>query len=1084
MEPPATSKRRRSDSLGSEEDERDIKISKIDVSTLKRPSSPELDFNRSIKKVKDTATDFLFGKDASKAPFMRYDNFNIYNPQFVTLESNGELVPMVPSGRTTCIDPKTGLVTPQVTPDEKPNDPFSSEEPRDLLSENMVPGLLSINPIDIVLTGDIRLFNVIPAKIEIYRTLTEAQPYTEIVRPAKGRLSLGEFLPSLKDGVLDSIVLDNLRLCYVDDFGDPFLPSGAYFETDIVFQGAMQPVSDVLRDVFHQEKSALHFSAHLGAYRDWDDPWEVVDLALSASLERISVKAFGIFEWTKLGVEVLASADVDCTNEVNPWSLGFGFFGDVNITVPGSIVPLRARYQLREMYDTYSLTVRLRDDEWKDVFGIRGFDLEEVRLFSSLSNPSSKDPDFSLSVSAQMRWHETTVAIAGSYSKDHYSLEAYVGDLTLRDLEALFVQLTGEESLDVFDHDIKFDSIHLLVSSEGLRLAGKVTINGHSSAQGSIAISKAGVAINGGVSDVSFEGFEVHNAEFDVFIGSRKEDGESVGRTTRFAIMGDVYFCDINVKAGIFTEKGKDGPMRWAVYGEASGNLSTSSLCPILKDTFLDVTLSDLALIAMNHDTRVASFNKHGYPLAKGIQFCAKIESMPELESLLRGSVKGTVLQACYSGGKFQLSLVLPAARTITFGEHVYSGPLSLGIHLGADPTDILLVLNAELNVNLDTQPTPLAFALGLKAGYSGASAYAQMITDWVNPCDIGKQVTIRGGALEFGIIYSTFLATGMPGEIGFAGQINIGSKEAKVAMKLSQNPKEQLLAAAIKDLGVVDLAKFASLIAETDLPEPDDFLHFNDVELYISTGTKIGLTEYPPGASLKGDVTIFGKRAKFNCTVGSMIKLMATIEAFKIGPLLVTGAIGTDPIVDVELSSSKQTVLINGAVSIWGASAALYLEASFLPTTTFDFWVDLRLSDLFLLRLEAKLTGKFNIKDLKSLEQANFEVKGVMEQHVIEYVSQQIQQQINVAQKAAKEGFESVKAELDRQEAAFKAGCDAAIAELEKARAVWHEKRDRVNGEFERARASTHDKIQGLKDSIPTRGEERYQCCHRICPV
>jgi hypothetical protein len=79
----------------------------------------------------------------------------------------------------------------------------------------------------------------------------------------------------------------------------------------------------------------------------------------------------------------------------------------------------------------------------------------------------------------------------------------------------------------------------------------------------------------------------------------------------------------------------------------------------------------------------------------------------------------------------------------------------------------------------------------------------------------------------------------------------------------LGQSPKEQLLAAAVKDLGVVDLAKFASPIADKELPQPDDFFHFNDVELCMSTGTTTGLIEHPAGALLKEDITIFGKRAK-----------------------------------------------------------------------------------------------------------------------------------------------------------------------------------------------------------------------------
>ena len=144
-----------------------------------------------------------------------------------------------------------------------------------------------------------------------------------------------------------------------------------------------------------------------------------------------------------------------------------------------------------------------------------------------------------------------------------------------------------------------------------------------------------------------------------------------------------------------------------------------------------------------------------------------------------------------------------------------------------------------------------------------------------------------------------------------------IGKKEAKLAIKLSQNPKEQILVAAVKDLNVANLVKFASQICEYQFPEPDDFLHFNDFQLYLSTGASIGETYYPPGASLKGAMTIFGKRAKFDCTIGTMVKIMATIEHFELGPLKVRGATGEDPIVDTELSASTQKVLIDGAVDL-----------------------------------------------------------------------------------------------------------------------------------------------------------------------
>ncbi|KAI9658351.1 MAG: hypothetical protein M1821_002484 [Bathelium mastoideum] len=250
-------------------------------------------------------------------------------------------------------------------------------------------------------------------------------------------------------------------------------------------------------------------------------------------------------------------------------------------------------------------------------------------------------------------------------------------------------------------------------------------------------------------------------------------------------------------------------------------------------------------------------------------------ESIPELESLMQSGVKGTIVQADYINGSFTLSFILPGERTVSFGDNVYTGRLALQIQADKDNQ---LMRKATLNVKVSTQPDPPRFGLGLKANMSGASACAQMLTDWVKPWDLGKQVTIRGCALEFGIVYATFFT------IGLVGQISVGSKEAKVAMKLSQDPKEQLLAASIKDLGIVDLVKFASLIAEREFSKPDDFLHFNDIDLYISAGATIGLISYPPRVSLKGDMTIFGKRAKFEYSVGKRIKFMRTFKLLTSG--------------------------------------------------------------------------------------------------------------------------------------------------------------------------------------------------------
>jgi hypothetical protein len=123
------------------------------------------------------------------------------------------------------------------------------------------------------LTGELKLFGAILSKVEIYRDVSVLQPWTEIVRPillgGKSTFSLGSLVPSLIDGPLDLIALENPRFCYTPELSEWTAKSaGLYFETDVVFSGELQPVSDTLYDFFGQERQAIYFSAYLGSHRD------------------------------------------------------------------------------------------------------------------------------------------------------------------------------------------------------------------------------------------------------------------------------------------------------------------------------------------------------------------------------------------------------------------------------------------------------------------------------------------------------------------------------------------------------------------------------------------------------------------------------------------------------------------------------------------------------------------------------------------------------------------------------------------------------------------------------------------------
>ncbi|KAJ5272532.1 hypothetical protein N7478_007657 [Penicillium angulare] len=174
----------------------------------------------------------------------------------------------------------------------------------------------------------------------------------------------------------------------------------------------------------------------------------------------------------------------------------------------------------------------------------------------------------------------------------------------------------------------------------------------------------------------------------------------------------------VELQVGLVTERdAKTGELNWLVFGHAAGDLSTSRLAPELKDSFLDISLQQVAFIASNHDAPALSYPGLKCPAVQGIQFCAAIYGIHKLEQLLRGSVKGMVLRAAYhSSNKFGLSIILPGERTISFTDTVYTGPLEVEVQASA--TDIQLILKVILKVKRDKEgdDAPMQFALGLKA--------------------------------------------------------------------------------------------------------------------------------------------------------------------------------------------------------------------------------------------------------------------------------------------------------------------------------------------------------------------------------
>lgn len=352
--------------------------------------------------------------DLSKNPSWSYAGLTVHNSVIATIDADGKFVtlgaasqhnvtsssltpPRSPNAQETEQDPialqvfkrKAGLdvlsppITPAVGTERKPDplDQYGVTQDPSVGSDmvKVAPPHFPQMPENHVIIGDVDLFGCIPAKLHIFRgQVTKLHPYQEVVQLSAGQITIGSVLPPLKDGPFDAIVLENTELCYSVVPLNVYELEGLYLETDLLFKGPLQPLQDVIRDVFNQERPALHVSAHLGMSRDWIMPYVPPRLVLRGSFDDCSVKLWDILEFTQLGVELTLEEARDDDGEMN---ISYGFFGKVDMAMPGSVVPLKAEYLFRVMDERYMLSVTLKDDDWKDCFGIKNLTVRENSHF-------------------------------------------------------------------------------------------------------------------------------------------------------------------------------------------------------------------------------------------------------------------------------------------------------------------------------------------------------------------------------------------------------------------------------------------------------------------------------------------------------------------------------------------------------------------------------------------------------------------------------------------------------------------------------------------------------------------------------
>ncbi|KAJ0268030.1 hypothetical protein COL940_013789 [Colletotrichum noveboracense] len=411
---------------------------------------------------------------------------------------------------------------------------------------------------------------------------------------------------------------------------------------------------------------------------------------------------------------------------------------------------------------------------------------------------------------------------------------------------------------------------------------------------------------------------------------------------------------------------------------------------------------------------------------------------------------------------------MMPNQRTISFNNgSVYSGPLTLQIDFSPTPT---LRLKADFFVKV-SKGNPLkfsgAFSLDVKEARLSIELKDQY---WIDPFGLSPKVKLGPDlALQIGIVY---VGPVYPSDLGVAAGLTVGDVSGKAALLVSELPEDELIKFEVDNLGITDVVKFASLLLEEDIPQPNDFLRFKKLKLYLSTGVTIGTILYPAGASFSCDALIFGHEVSVECAVDESKKLVqvkGSLQAIDIGPLSIAGFDQGKPLrLDVKIGPGFQTILFDGGVRILDFQTRVYIDAELLPLPKFHLKAELRFSEHLVFNLEAMMQGdkgfSGGVSELKTL---SFYIHFFFHQDILDHIVAQIHAQILTAKHAVDDGIHTAQETLDKAQKDYDASVEKAQEKVDQAKTAYDASIRKAQGKLEEEKATSRIRTEKLQKSL-----------------
>jgi hypothetical protein len=223
----------------------------------------------------------------------------------------------------------------------------------------------------------------------------------------------------------------------------------------------------------------------------------------------------------------------------------------------------------------------------------------------------------------------------------------------------------------------------------------------------------------------------------------------------------------------------------------------------------------------------------------------------------------------------------------------------------------------------------------------------------------------------------------------------------------------EELLKGEVKNLGIDDLVAFASSVIQHEIPPPPDFLEFQELKLYMSTGVAIGTENFPAGFSFDAHLIIFGSHLDVSAGItGGVLSVHADIERLHVGPLIIQGHDGKKALFALHLGASIQHLEVDGGIEFLSLQVSLLLRLDILPHPSFFFSFLLAFTDLLLFKVEA--TAGSSSADLKDLSNLDFALMAEFDQHILEYVRKKLIDALEQAKHASDDAIEEARRKVE----------------------------------------------------------------------